>query len=259
MAKLKKCPDCAEMVQGKARKCRYCGHEFPQETAKPKPSAEEQAKGCLVLIVIIVLIALVGQCAGDDADDKAAKPDTQSEAVKIPEQPYEVRLQREVDALKKHPRLVDIPHTKDELLMSAVLIGGRILIYNDAPAKLTPEEDKVRKEFRKLQVAYQRDAFPKLRKAQAKVLDNALWEQNVDVATIGPNSNTLRLTGGIFASNKGVKIAQENIADTLEILRFKQVRYEWYRGSEYQYYDLKPLADGTLATFSNGNRWVPIE
>jgi uncharacterized protein UPF0547 len=32
----KKCPACAEMVQGEAKVCRYCGHQFETVEARPE-------------------------------------------------------------------------------------------------------------------------------------------------------------------------------------------------------------------------------
>lgn len=259
MAKTKKCPDCAEQVQAEARKCRFCGYEFSQHSIQQaKVSNEAAASGCGLLALIIVIILVIGQCSSSDGGSDTNSGTAAEKAATAPAESYAVRLGREVESLRKHPKLTDIPTTKDGLLMAAVVIGARIKLYEDAPEKLTAKDEKLRAEFRRLQSAYQRDAFPKLRRAQAKVMDELLWESDVDAAAIGGRNETLRFTGGIFASNRGVKTAQDAIGDTIEILRFKRVMYEWYRGSEYQYYDFKPLPDGELADFV-GNRWVAVE
>lgn len=264
MDDLKRCPDCAEQVRKEARKCRFCGYFFavePNPPSKPTPSVPTKNDGCIFGAVLLGVILLLGYCAaGDDTREqtaangkRVAEQDRQPTTV----DPYHVRLQREVDSLRKNPRLTAIPKSKDEMLMQLVLIGGRIKIYQDSPSNLSSQDEKVRAEFRRLQSAYQMDAFPKLRKAQAEILDGLLWEQDVSVRAMGDRSRTLRFTGAIFASNRGIKVAQENMGDTIEMLRFKQVRYEWYSGSEYQYYSYSPLDDGKLADFVY-NRWVPI-
>lgn len=259
MAKTKKCPDCAESVLADARKCRFCGYEFSLHSVqKAKASDEATAGGCGLLLLIGFIIFVVTQCGSGNGSSDSNSNDTNVQAAAKPSEAYAARLKREVDSLRKNPRLTDIPTDKTGLLMAAVVIGARIKLYQEAPPKLTREDEKLRAEFRRLEAAYQRDAFPKLRRAQAKVMDELLWEHNVDAAAVGGRNETLRFTGGIFASNRGVKVAQEAIGDTVEILRFKRVMYEWYRGSEYQYYDFKPVPDGELAEFI-GNRWVRIE
>jgi hypothetical protein len=264
MDELKRCPDCAEQVQREARKCRFCGYLFEVQPSKLAQSAQNSSaknNGCLLGGLLLGAILLVGYCSSDSdtstnqatATEKSTRESPTSQTI----DPYHVRLQREVDSLKKKPTLTDIPATKDEMLMALVLIGGRVKIYQDAPSKLTPQDEEVRADFRRLQSAYQTDAFPKLRKAQAQILDRLLWEQDVRVSASGDRSRSLKFTGAIFASNKGIKVAQENMGDTIEMLRFKQVRYEWYSGSEYQYYSYEPLDDGKLANFVY-NRWVAI-
>ncbi len=34
---MRKCPDCAEIIRAEARKCRFCGSIFVDETAPPQP------------------------------------------------------------------------------------------------------------------------------------------------------------------------------------------------------------------------------
>jgi hypothetical protein len=88
-------------------------------------------------------------------------------------------------------------------------------------------------------------------------MDNMLWEDNIDVAATGSRNSTLRMTGGMFAANRAIAQMQRDIQETLTMLRFKRAMYEWYRGSEYTYYDLSSLDDGVLAEAS-GAGWTEI-
>lgn len=265
MDEWKRCPDCAEQIRQEARKCRYCGYEFAVSAQRPasrvQTSADKQNQGCGLAVILVGIILLIGWCGSKNNTPPVSTSTNAVENVASTRaaDPYSVRLQREVDDLQKNPTLTSLPTTKDEMLMALVLIGGRIKIYQDAPSNLTKQDEKVRAEFRRLQAAYQRNAFPKLRKAQAEILDKLLWEQDVRVNAVGDGNRILKFTGAIFASNRGVKVAQENMGETVEMLRFKEVRYEWYSGSEYQYYRYKPVGDAVLADFTDANRWVPIQ
>lgn len=85
-----------------------------------------------------------------------------------------------------------------------------------------------------------------------------MWEQNIDVTAIGDRNRVLRFTGAIFANNQAIAVARDELGDTIEILRFDQDRYEWYRGSEYTYFKRSSLPDGAFANF-NGSSWTVID
>ena len=91
---MKKCPDCAELVQDDARVCRFCRHEFSEQGASKPPSVQPPRKnnaGCLAAICIGV-IALVAISSGNSSDSsKPTATDSQSEkraAKPKPESPY---------------------------------------------------------------------------------------------------------------------------------------------------------------------------
>lgn len=52
----RKCPDCAERVQGEANVCKHCGYRFPPGSAQ-KPSVIGPL-GITVLVIIGVLLVL---------------------------------------------------------------------------------------------------------------------------------------------------------------------------------------------------------
>lgn len=74
------CPDCGKEHSKSAVACPQCGRPVAGNSPTPKPQTvvvrretSGLAKGCLVVIIGIVVIAIVGQCATDD-EDGAAKP-----------------------------------------------------------------------------------------------------------------------------------------------------------------------------------------
>lgn len=82
--------------------------------------------------------------------------------------------------------------------------------------------------------------LPSYRKAFAKNLANALWEQDIYVTASGDGNNILNMTGGIFAANQNISDMQNIIKDDANNFRFKHVRYRWYKGAdEYTQYSFK--------------------
>lgn len=189
---------------------------------------------------------------------KVAEKSAAPKKAQAPDQAYLEQLQREIASLKKKPGLEEVPNTKESVLIGIVLIGARAKIIEDAPEKLRPETKAAQDEYVRLIKAYQRDAFPKLRKAQGKVWKDTLWENDIDVAILGPSNSTVRFTAGMFAANRNIKAAHEAAAETLAALRFRKDSYEWYRGARGYEYTMDGPADDVIATFSEGGGWSPL-
>lgn len=98
-------------------------------------------------------------------------------------------------------------------------------------------------EFQSQLVAIQKREFPKLRAKYAKIMDNNLWEKNMDAKA---NGTTISYVGALFADNKQIADWESFSRTNHEKLRFKQSRYYWYDGSEYTYYTIHSLKDGEL-------------
>lgn len=86
--------------------------------------------------------------------------------------------------------------------------------------------------------------FPAMRGAYAKHLAQTLWENDVEVIASGGSNKRIRFIAGMFAANRNIASAQQAAAPMLHQLRFSRSQYEWYRGSEFTYYDMTPEADG---------------
>lgn len=93
----------------------------------------------------------------------------------------------------------------------------------------------------------QRSRLPKMRKKYAQILDQELWEDDINCKTSNKGHGTIRFIGGVFAANKNIKDFQEKIKEQLTTLRFKQSRYMWYKNAEeFTYYDLEAPKDSEL-------------
>ncbi|MBA2466857.1 MAG: hypothetical protein H0V46_04550 [Sphingomonas sp.] len=239
--------------------------------AKDQAIKARSPKGCWIGIALAFLLLVVVVIAAPTRDDtlgttsesssvagskSAIRPAAPAETAA---QKYKAMLKREIASMRKQPRLTAVPNTKTNMLLALAVMGARAKSYKDfVPPELDEETKRLRVEYRSLAIAYQRDAFPKLRKAQAKLFANAMWEQNIEVAAIGQGSKILRFIGALFANNQAIAVARDSVADTISLLRFDQDRYEWYRGSEYTYFKRSALSDATFADFT-GTAWEPIE
>lgn len=98
--------------------------------------------------------------------------------------------------------------------------------------------------LKKRVVSIQAKEFPALRAEYGKALDEVLWEHNIDVSVSGSKKDIITFTGGAFAANKNIKSFQEQLWQNLHDLRFKQVRWKWYKGQDdYQYNKLETERD----------------
>ena len=190
-------------------------------------------------------------------DQEANTLKESDEAAESPENEYEKKLDRELSSLRSMK--VYNPSNMDKgqaIIIEAALLGAWAAVYHDGDQlDLNAQQKRKRAEFKDLVSREQVKRFPVLRRAQAKVYDEAGWESDIDAATIGASSSTLKFTAGIFAANRNVQSGMNAVRETADILRYKRVMFEWYPGSEYQYYDLKPPADGEVLRFGKSS-WI---
>lgn len=112
--------------------------------------------------------------------------------------------------------------------------------------------------LRQALVAKQTQILPVLRRGYGEVVGRAVWEQDVEIIVQGNQGRTIRFIAGMFAANRNVASAQSNALPNIQKLRFGRSQYEWYRGSEYQYYSLETPSDGAVGYWENG-RFVEVE
>ena len=81
--------------------------------------------------------------------------------------------------------------------------------------------------------------FPNLRKKYAKIVAQIMWESDIDVSVNGTGKKYINFAGAVFATNKNKKDFQIKLQEVLEMYRFNQARYRWYKGErEYTYYTI---------------------
>lgn len=134
--------------------------------------------------------------------------------------------------------------SRDIVLLQAAMFNTYAKTIADAEARENPAIKKKAAELKRRVSQLQVREFPKMRRAWAKAADRTMWENNVDVTVSGNAAQTITFVGGLFASNRNIKEAQEQLSDVLHDLRFKRVNYKWIPSAdEFSYYTLKTPAD----------------
>jgi hypothetical protein len=142
------------------------------------------------------------------------------------------------------------PLSRDSVDLLLVEVAGFTLHKESIDKAKSFNDDQIKKlgvdlesELKNLQTK----EFPAIRKAYGSITNKSLWEQDIEVKVSGAGNSTLMLTGALFAANKNIKDTQGILQETLELLRFKKVQYEWYSGaSEFDYYNLETKKDNEI-------------
>lgn len=93
-------------------------------------------------------------------------------------------------------------------------------------------------------ISMQKREFPAMRKQYAKISQEKLWENDIDVVQSG---TTISYIGGYFATNKNKSDTYSSLKSALFDLRFKQVNFKWYKyDDEYTYYTINSPKDSEL-------------
>lgn len=101
--------------------------------------------------------------------------------------------------------------------------------------------------------ASQARLLPGLRLGFRKRAGELLWEHDAYVSVSGEGNRIINISAGMFAANANIKTAQEQLQEVLTRLRFKEVRYRWYKeADEFTYYKLDTPPDAKLAYLQHG-------
>jgi len=160
------------------------------------------------------------------------------------------QLERELASIDKGVTIAK-GESVTALQMDLILFGAYSKIIKEGKASDDEESKKLAKKLEKKVQSLQKSGFPKLRERYTEIVKNLMWENDIDVYS-SDGGKTLNLTGGIFASNRNIQNIQETIKENMQLFRFKQVRYRWYKGSdEFTYYDVNSPKDTEPVTFEN--------
>lgn len=117
-----------------------------------------------------------------------------------------------------------------------------------------PEAREVMAKLRRTMVQKQTAAFPVMRAGYGRIKDEAMWENDMDINVSG---RTIRFTAGMFAANRNIASIQNAAQEVLYRLRFRNSRYEWYRGSDWQGYTMETPGDAEIG-FWSGTSFTPV-
>jgi hypothetical protein len=95
----------------------------------------------------------------------------------------------------------------------------------------------------------QQKDFPIIRSEYVEIISNLLWEHDVLVKISGERNSIITFTSGEFVTNKNIKDFHETLLETMALLRFKMVRYRWYKGGESTIFELETPDDDQLIIF----------
>ncbi len=117
-----------------------------------------------------------------------------------------------------------------------------------------PEARQAMATLRRTMVQKQTAAFPAMRAGYGAIKDQAVWENDMDINVQG---RTIRFTAGMFAANRNIASIQNAAQEVLYRLRFRNSRYEWYRGSDWQGYTMETPGDAEIG-YWNGISFTPV-
>ncbi|MET7030650.1 ATP synthase subunit B family protein [Sediminicola luteus] len=138
----------------------------------------------------------------------------------------------------------------EELQMDIVVFATWAKIIKAAEASEDTELRKLGENLKSKVSKIQIKEFPNLRNQYAKIAAKKMWENDIEVTANGTGKKYINFSGGVFAANKNKQEFQTQVQEILNIFRFKQARYRWYKEeSEYTYYTMYEGKDSQPVTF----------
>lgn len=166
---------------------------------------------------------------------------------------YIERLDRELEGATPE-RLLENTTTPDTIIVTVAVFSTLASLYRDGGTLgLSAEQEQARQRFKRRLVALQVEIFPHLRNRYGPALSRRMWENDMEVRTVGTGYRTIDLIWGGFAANRNIAEFHRGAVENFEALRFTRARYFWYRGADrWQYYTLEVPSDRDLVVMSGG-------
>jgi hypothetical protein len=215
--------------------------------------------GKIVLSSALVLVigSMISNGCSDDNPAYVAEETAHATVVPVPATPTEPEPEPEPELtatdelMNFHKALTDTKledfKSKDGIILYVGVLNEISKRVTSSKRSANPEEVKTAKKLEKLLVNQQLNHLPVLRKQYAKIMRQALWENDIEVEISGKRNTVLTFTGGMFAANRNIRETQQTLSEVLNLLRFKRVNYKWYEyDDEYTYYDLENAYDAIL-------------
>ena len=161
------------------------------------------------------------------------------------------QLVREIKSIDEGIKFAD-GNSIEELQMDIVVFATWAKIIKEAEESEETQIQNLGKNLKSKVSRIQVREFPNLRKQYAKIVAKKMWENDIEVSANGTRKRYINFSGGVFAANKNKKEFQTQVQEVLNMFRFNQARYRWYKGeSEYTYYTMYEGKDSESVTFNN--------
>lgn len=205
--------------------------------------------------------------AGQEDGDRAAADRRNQEWVEKAEREaterkatdYGERLHRELDIISSFK--IDIYLTdRVGILLGVSIFSDLATIAEDGESiELNADQAALLRRLKREVSKFQQTVLPRLRDAFGPILRKQLWEHDISAKTFGKGYRTIQFVGGAFAANSNIKAFNDEMWETFNILRFKQVRYKWYaEASEYTRFNVGSPDDDKLIVWEKDGRFREV-
>jgi len=159
------------------------------------------------------------------------------------------QLERELKSINDGIEFAD-GNSIEELQMDIVVFASWAKIIKEAQESEDTEIKNLGENLKSKVSKIQIKEFPNLRNQYAKIVAKKMWENDIEVSANGTGKKYINFSGGVFAANKNKQEFQTQVQEILNMFRFNQARYRWYKGeSEYTYYTMYEGKDSEPVTF----------